>query len=447
MAARLLTVVSVVSGVSIDKRFSQLATRYGVHSRVQLSTPHGGERGLFTTAAVKAGEPVLAVPFELCLVCMAEPEADAIQSPWDAPLRDARDTLLARQLLSLLFAVDDVDVDDDVELREDFWREWSEMLPEVGTLSHPLTLPASSLADLHDDALAHAAELQQARVEAVLGGMPEAAVGESAAAEGIALRRWAVALCSSRPFSLPYGGDGGEQLAAFVPFVDMANHDAEPNCEVQGRGEGRPQAVEAALPAGEPSEAAEAAEWSELQAVGLIARRDLKAGEEVLISYFGAAPNSHVFSRFGFVTREPNRHDRVLGMPEALAPLSAAAVRQTTAACKGRWDAAGAYFEAALLSMPLTREPSAGPAAEVEAAKQIETWLRETAEREFASGLEEDEAEQRQPEARAYGSDEAVRGALLAYRVQRKRLWATAVDVLAAHQEVHASEMSATAAS
>ena len=58
-----------------------------------------------------------------------------------------------------------------------------------------------------------------------------------------------MALCSSRPFTLPYesareddeesaredeeSSAAQQQLAAFVPFIDMANHDAEPNCYVQ----------------------------------------------------------------------------------------------------------------------------------------------------------------------------------------------------------------------
>jgi hypothetical protein len=92
-----------------------------------------------------------------------------------------------------------------------------------------------------------------------------------------------------------------------------------------------------------------------LSAVGLVASRDLAPGEEVLISYFVGLPNAHVFARFGFVDARPNRHDRILHLPPTLAPLSAAAVRQTTGACKGRWEAAGPLLEAALLSLPLSR--------------------------------------------------------------------------------------------
>lgn len=205
-----------------------------------------------------------------------------------------------------------------------------------------------------------------------------------------------------------------------------------------------------------------------LSAVGLVASRDLAPGEEVLISYFVGLPNAHVFARFGFVDARPNRHDRILHLPPTLAPLSAAAVRQTTGACKGRWEAAGPLLEAALLSLPLSREPSRGAAAEVSAAAGIRAWLEQTGACEFATSLEEDETRMRERASRRPGRDALRRGAaartdgdddddadadaqygledaLLAYRVQRKRLWATTLDVLTAHQEVHGGGAAAAA--
>lgn len=205
-----------------------------------------------------------------------------------------------------------------------------------------------------------------------------------------------------------------------------------------------------------------------LSAVGLVASRDLAPGEEVLISYFVGLPNAHVFARFGFVDARPNRHDRILHLPPTLAPLSAAAVRQTTGACKGRWEAAGPLLEAALLSLPLSREPSRGAAAEVSAAAGIRAWLEQTGACEFATSLEEDETRMRERASRRPGRDDLRRGAaartdggddddddadaqygledaLLAYRVQRKRLWATTLDVLTAHQEVHGGGAAAAA--
>ena len=172
-------------------------------------------------------------------------------------------------------------------------------------------------------------------------------------------------------------------------------------------------------------------------------------------------PNAHIFSRFGFVSYDGNRHDRILELPAAssiddavsgggLPPLSSEAVRQTTAAHKGRWDDAGPFFEAALLSLPLTRAPSNGAEAEVKAAGAILQWLRRSAAEEFATSREDDEAmlrvlrERLSAEAESgdeeADGEEAIMACVLAYRVQRKRLFEVAVDVLEAHVETHAPE-------
>jgi len=64
--------------------------------------------------------------------------------------------------------------------------------------------------------------------------------------------------------------------------------------------------------------------------------------------------------------------------------------------------------------MPLTRNCSAGPTAEVEATAAIEAWFRETVPRDFATSLDEDEA--------ALTVQEGALCALLDYRIQRKKL-------------------------
>ena len=189
------SLVAAARGAEPDV-FERLASTYGVHSRVKLYTPPGGERGLYATSRVKAGEPVLAVPFELCLVCVAEAGDESITSPWDAPHRDAKDTMLARKLLYALgkgaAIPDDAAV---TPVQQAFWQEWQEMLPPMGSLSHPVTLLEAALEDLHDGRLAKAALLQQGRVDAVLADVAQASTDE---------RRWAVALSSSRPSPFPW---------------------------------------------------------------------------------------------------------------------------------------------------------------------------------------------------------------------------------------------------
>lgn len=441
MALLLQSVALSIAGVAADATFDALTERYGVQSRVRLWTPPGQERGLFVTEAVRAGQPVLVVPFELCLVCKAESQSEALTSPWDAPHRHAKDTLLAKQLLAALHEDEGSLV---TEEQRNFWRDWKAMLPAPGTMAHLLTLEEPKLSELQDEGLVHAAHLQRSRVDAVLADAP---TGPQASGFDA---RWAVAMCSSRPFTmhLPRSGDESSSnhgLAAFVPFVDMANHADEPNCEVQGVSE-----------SAESTSSTESLDLaSTFSVVGLVATRDLEVGDEIFINYFDAAPNAHVFSRFGFVLPSSNRHDRLL-LPEGMAPLSGEAVRQTTRAAGGRWDGEKGTLEAALLSLPLTRDASLGPEAEAAAAAGVESWLREVEAREFVTSLEEDEAalaeilsatavdaaSHRESQSRGEAcdgddDDASMRICVLGYRIQRKRLWRMALQVVKAHQETH----------
>ena len=453
-ASLLFVVLSAANAAQIGRdslsNFDALAERYGVTSRVAL-TQGPNSRGLFVAESVKAGEPVLAVPFWLCLVCRPD-ESNEPSSPWDAPHRDAKDTLLARQLLMAI----DGDESMPEELRQ-FWREWATLLPTLGTLAHSVCLPPHLLSELQDPDLARAATLQQERVDAVLHDAPKDFSREGGGGVvAAALRRWAVAMCSSRPFSIPRPvtdpfDPATDALAAFVPFIDMANH-ADPetaNCEVQGALREQPileptvaakavsadeeessgddaeaaasdedaaaAATEGSTTTTEPAIGEEAAAFA---AVGLVATRDLQAGEEVLISYFDGMPNAHIFSRFGFVPWGGNRHDRLLGLPAA----------------------------ASLLSLPLTREPSPGGAAEAKHATAILQWLKQAAADEFSTSREDDEAmldvlQQRAAEGEKddeeADGEEAIMACVLAYRVQRKKLWEVAIDVLEAHVETH----------
>jgi len=64
--------------------YDALCAEHGVYSVVQLRSPRGGgERGLFAACAVRAGEPLVAVPWRLCLVDQ-DCEGDAtLESPFE----------------------------------------------------------------------------------------------------------------------------------------------------------------------------------------------------------------------------------------------------------------------------------------------------------------------------------------------------------------------------
>jgi hypothetical protein len=317
-------------------------------------------------------------------------------------------------------------------------------------------------------------------------------------------------------------GHPGAQLTAFVPFIDMANHRSDPSCEVQGR---------------------VATGGGGYAAVALVAKRDIPEGEELTLSYFGAAPNAHTFCSFGFIPSGVNRHDR-LGLTLNALPLSAGAVKATVRQLRQGWPGGwppvvgaqggkareresgaggggGALLEAALLSLPLSRERSIPPGgvdpsaetsreaslqASVEAQREsfvqgsadaseeasraefLLEWLDAEASRDFVTSVEQDEAWLRRHRAGvwaagagvwavdpAFGSagfavgggvaasNQAGEGGvaghlgaggrqgsgvasgamdarlpdLIEYRLQRKRLWAVARQVLAAHAARH----------
>jgi hypothetical protein len=203
------------------------------------------------------------------------------------------------------------------------------------------------------------------------------------------------------------------------------------------------------------------------EVVGLVATRDLEAGEEATISYGAGAPlgepaglrpagatsitighppsapppillagmpNAVLLSAYGFVPPEPNRHDRLF-LPASLPPLSGAAIKATLAVHRQQWAEQPALLEAALLSLPLSRGPPPPAAEEAAAAAAALAWLEETAAADFVTSLEEDEAAL----DRAAAAEAAAEASppwlapVLRYRLQRKQLWRVAAEVLRAH--------------
>ena len=412
-------------------RFAALCDRYGVYRNSALrlgNPPAGGERGLFTIAPVAAGELLLAVPWSLCLVDRDLPGDAPLRTPFEEPGRQpAYDTRLALALLAARRG-GDVGCDDDTDqaLRSKLWREWAaEMLPPPGRLSHPLGLPDDLLDQLQHPALADAARAHRRRLAALL---PEG--GTDA---GLDSALWAACMVSSRPFRMAdaAGVAGAAMLTAFVPFIDMANTRPQPeelNCEVQGR-----------APADGASEA------GGYEAVGLVACRDLLPGEECLIPYFGPSTNAFIFFRFGFVGADDNRHDRI-GLCDGegatdLPALNGALLRESVSALRAAWREEGdesgppraepsvELLEAALLSLPLTRNEPLSAAAEVEAARAVLAALREVDSHSVTS-LADDVAALDGGAARGAG---ARMGTILRYRTGRKRLVALAIEIVEAH--------------
>ena len=100
-----------------------------------------------------------------------------------------------------------------------------------------------------------------------------------------------------------------------------------------------------------------------------------------------------------------------------------------------RWLVAGGLFEAAVLSLPLSRNASPGPTYERSAAEGVLTWLQQRADVDFATPLEEDEAREKRLLTEAGEPTRIL--AILRYRIQRKHLWAKATEILRAHISAH----------
>lgn len=218
--------------------FASLCAEYTFVCQVELSEM--SLRGLRTTSFVPAGDPVLAVPWELVLTSDVLPNFETVH-------RIALHHLdVARQLL------DKLESDGEVAA---FWRQWATLLPAKSQMATPSTLPMHLLSELQDDTLSREAQHASAYVES-----------QMCTHSGCENAQWAVALTRSRPFTLPAADFEDERvLFAFFPFIDMANHHGGGNCEVRGVGH-----------RDEPTK---------YTAVELVALRDLQAGELVTLDY------------------------------------------------------------------------------------------------------------------------------------------------------------------
>lgn len=170
--------VSLPSG---NAAYDALCAEHGIYSVVELRSPTGGgERGLFAARALRAGEPLVAVPWRLCLVDQDQEGDATLESPFEVPHAPgatpahrrrapgraltrplppaARDVRLAGALLAA--ATGDaaanlwgVALQGSLEERAErfaFWRRWAPLLPRHDQLCLPLVLPPALLRELHD---------------------------------------------------------------------------------------------------------------------------------------------------------------------------------------------------------------------------------------------------------------------------------------------------------
>lgn len=172
------------------------------------------------------------------------------------------------------------------------WSFYAErLLPEPGTLTLPLVMPAEALDALQHPEVARGARAQRERLRALL---PEISREGQEGAEEVEAPgclppgrtlEWAFACVRSRAFEV------GENAFAFVPFADLANHADKPSADVV-----RPIKEE-----------------GDSGFVRFVAREAMGEGQEVTLSYSGIEgyDNQRMMVQHGFVLPGGNRKDRV----------------------------------------------------------------------------------------------------------------------------------------
>ena len=255
--------------------FSELLPDQAGEAGVKLQSAAWNGRGLFmaSASAPTSGKVLLSVPLDTCIVVdyangLRVPEGD-----WPR-LRSGvqKDDALPWDLLQALALLDGLAGAGDA-----FWARYTnDVLPPPLALTLPMCLPERLLAQLQHPAIEAGAAAQRARLAELFPGL-----AVPACEDGPTWLEWAFACVRSRAFRL------GEQIFAFVPFLDAANHAAEPTADFQLS--------------------------ADASAVNLVALGPIAQGAEVTISYTGKVgyTNQRFMAQYGFVPRYGNPFDRL----------------------------------------------------------------------------------------------------------------------------------------
>ncbi|KAI8468472.1 MAG: hypothetical protein J3K34DRAFT_10778 [Monoraphidium minutum] len=396
--------------------------------------PSGRGRALIATRDAPKGCVLMAVPRAACIVIDYASEQGASLPAGEWPrLRQGVNFRepLTWDLLQALAIMDAAAGDGG-----GFWGAYAAaLLPAPEEMGLPLCWGPELLRELQHPAIEAGAAAQQERLARLFPAMA-APAGPGAPS----WLQWAFACVRSRAFKV------GPEAWATIPFLDMANHATDPNADFA-----------AALPPGAGGGG---------DCFYLIAVEDIKAGDEITISYTGPEgyTNQRLMAQYGFVPAGGNMADRLALEPPPGACMSMERVETLLGsgllmeAAQGR----NPYLFAALKSLPLelgeeggggAATPSSsgggggggGGGGDDAAGRRLAAALLEAVASQVAAAPTTLEADEALLAALSEGGDEGRQGegseaprdgrlaAAVRYRVERKRLLAAARVVLAAY--------------
>lgn len=389
-----------------SEAFSELLTEYCPDAAVQLRRCHTNGRGLFAAAEILTpNKAILRIPIETCLVVdYGDGPSAGVRLPggdWPRVSRGIKkDDALPWDIIQSLALLDGISGSGDSDL---FWQRYTNhILPEPILLTLPVCLPEVLLHMLGHADIIQGALAQKSRLAQMFPGLAVQATGG-----GPTWMEYAFGCVRSRAFALD------QERFAFVPFLDTANHAADPNANFVA-----------------PPNAS---------CVNLVSLKPISEGEEVTISYTGphGATNQRMMAQYGFVPRHGNAFDRLRFQyleekNDTLLSLDAMqAALGDGEAMVDAFSGRDTYTYAALKSLPLAAmESDAAPLTDqLDLARALLGELQ--AEREqWATSTEADAAELMRLESME-GADPREE-MVVRYRYQRKRLIDAATSILEA---------------
>lgn len=188
---------------------------------------------------------------------------------------------------------------------DQFWESYSDhFLQQPEDLTLPMCWNDDLSSELQHPAIIAAAQQQQQRLRTLLPPEYMQPIDQGLPS----YLQWGFANVRSRALQL------GPQAFGMVPFIDIANHAAEPNADVRTS-----PAAASSSSSSNGEGAAAAGDNADQGSVDLYAVEDIPSGTEVTISYSGVSgyTNQRWMAQYGFVPASGNAADRLeLNIPE-----------------------------------------------------------------------------------------------------------------------------------